>query len=660
MFLSKWSKYEIAVTSFVSIVVLTLLLVVSPPIPASLREQGLSAKGFIFFSVLFLLGALYALWLLSRLHFQRIEEVRQTEQEKAQRYESQVVQHIKLLESLALAIEAKDQTTQGHVRRTQIYATELGKKLKANENEIEALRFGALFHDIGKFAIPASLLNKPGKLSETEFARVRTHTDIAGDLLSSVNFPFSAEAIARFHHERWDGKGYPKGLQGEAIPLVARIMSVADFYDKARCNRPYREGLCRDDAIELLNAKSGSEFDPRVVETFIKHLSEFESLISPVDLNEQIQGKAKGIAQTDFDDEDVNENVFSLLNLETANELALLSVLAQNFSSSLGINDTLTILNEKLRKIVPFDSCVFYLNDKKNSKVFPAHVEGQHAKELSQNELNAGEGLTGWVMANTHAISSEIPQLDLYDLQNDVASEFKSALSVPLKHNDSVFGALTLYHTKHHAYTSEHLRLLEIVSLHAANAIYNAIVYEKNRETALFDTLTGLPNSRAFYMNLDQRLAECYRQEGTGQLTVISVDIDNFKLINETHGHGIGDKLLIEASKLIKDQLRAMDFLARYGGDEFIAILPQTSSEMANTVGERIRAAFESQVFSLGAKEPIEVYVSVGVASYPEDGEASFVLLNTANRKMHHQKQARKMSQLAGGNTNIIPFDGLR
>jgi diguanylate cyclase (GGDEF)-like protein len=223
-----------------------------------------------------------------------------------------------------------------------------------------------------------------------------------------------------------------------------------------------------------------------------------------------------------------------------------------------------------------------------------------------------------------------------------------------------VFGALTLYRAERNAYTNEHARLLEIVSLHAANAIYNAIVYEKNRETALFDTLTGVPNSRALYLTLDQRLAECYRQEDKGQLSVISFDIDNFKLVNEKHGHSAGDKLLIETANLIKDQLRAMDFLARYSGDEFIAILPQASNEMAKAVGERIKTIIKSHKFDLGANEPIEIQVSIGVSSYPDDGETSFELLNSANQKMHRQKQARKISLLADGNTNVIPFEGVR
>ncbi len=657
MSMSRWSKYEAAVTMLVCIVVIALFTVVSPPIPRYMGEHGLSSQGIIFFATVFLVGALYALWLLYRLHCQRIEEVRYTEREKAQQSHALVDLHVKLLESLALKIEAKDQTTRGHVRRTQIYAIELGKKLNISKTEIEALRFGALFHDIGKLAVPELLLNKPGKLSDAEFARVQTHTDIAGDLLKSVNYPYAVEAIARFHHERWDGKGYPKGLKGEAIPLVARIMAVVDFYDKARCNRPYREGNGRDEVIKMLEEKSGNYFDPNVVETFISNMDEFDSHIAETDLQEQLAGKpVSEKAEVEVVEKTPSQH---LLSVEAANELALLSVLAQNFSSSLGINDTLTLLTDKLQKIIPFNSCVFYLNDKKD-KVVPAHVAGENAEELSHNELEMNKGVTGWAMANTNAINSQLPQMDFYDLKDEVSEEYKSALSVPLKTNGAVFGALTLYNSERNAYTNEHQRILEMISLHAANAIHNALMYEKNRETALFDTLTGLPNNRAFYLTLDQRIAECQRLNQEDSLTVVSIDLDNFKQINETYNHEVGDKLLIAVADLIKGQLRSMDFLARYGGDEFIAILPHASYDMAQAVGERIKTAVETHLISVGTDEPIEALISVGVASYPQDGEVSFELLSAANRKMYRQKQSRKTSAFSDGNSNVIPFDNFR
>ncbi len=106
-----------------------------------------------------------------------------------------------------------------------------------------------MLHDIGKLAVPEYILNKPGKLTEAEFAKMKIHPTVGGDILKRVNFPYPVEDIVRYHHEKWDGSGYPKGLKGEGIPLVARIISVVDFYDATRCDRPYRKGMKREESL---------------------------------------------------------------------------------------------------------------------------------------------------------------------------------------------------------------------------------------------------------------------------------------------------------------------------------------------------------------------------------------------------------------------------
>src|SRR5213078_1165789 len=196
--------------------------------------------------------------------------------------------HMNTIESLAIAIDAKDQTTHGHVRRTQIYASEMGRLLKVGDQELRALFAGALLHDIGKLAVPEYILNKPGKLTEAEFAKIKIHPTVGGDILKRVQFPYPVEDIVRYHHEKWDGTGYPKGLRGEQIPLVARIISVVDFYDATRCDRPYRKGMKREDSLALLRKMSVSSFDPSVVELFVKHVIEFDNLIGREDIEQQV------------------------------------------------------------------------------------------------------------------------------------------------------------------------------------------------------------------------------------------------------------------------------------------------------------------------------------------------------------------------------------
>jgi diguanylate cyclase (GGDEF)-like protein len=185
------------------------------------------------------------------------------------------------------------------------------------------------------------------------------------------------------------------------------------------------------------------------------------------------------------------------------------------------------------------------------------------------------------------------------------------------------------------------VRLLESVCQHASSALNNALTYEKTKESALVDPLTELPNARGFYMMLEQRIAECQRMNRES-LAVISMDIDDFKVVNDQYGHTIGDRLLASVAGVIRRELRQMDILTRYAGDEFVAIMPMASSAMAVSVGERMRKAVESHWFSVRPDQMVGLGVSLGVACFPDDGETTEELLTAAARKMQQDKHGRK------------------
>ena len=170
--------------------------------------------------------------------------------------------HLRTIEALAIAIDAKDEVTHDHVHRVQIYATEMAKLFGLSESEIEALKAGALLHDIGKLAVPDYILNKPGPLTPAEFDRMKVHTVVGAEILERVGFPYPVMPVVRHHHERWDGHGYPDGLKGEEIPVTARILMVVDCFDAVREDRQYRKAMTREEAIELLKASSGTMYDP--------------------------------------------------------------------------------------------------------------------------------------------------------------------------------------------------------------------------------------------------------------------------------------------------------------------------------------------------------------------------------------------------------------
>ncbi|HEX6283958.1 MAG TPA: HD domain-containing phosphohydrolase, partial [Pyrinomonadaceae bacterium] len=401
----KRNTASLALLAAISVVSLILLFL----------SQGLA----LVFLAIMISGLVY---LFFKFDEKRVAELRQVEAERLRHAEEMATIHMNTIESLAIAIDAKDQTTHGHVRRTQIYATEMGKLFKVCESDLRALHAGALLHDIGKLAVPEYILNKPGKLTEAEFAKMKIHPTVGGDILKRVNFPYPVEDIVRYHHEKWDGSGYPKGLKGEQIPLIARIISVVDFYDATRCDRPYRKGMKREDSLGLLNSMVGSAFDPKVVKKFIEHVEEFDRLIDSEDIQEQVSSATvidretatkpdAGLA-SDILGTPVEQTGFRSIS-DAQREVFALHEIAQTIGSSLSLTDTVTLVANKLKAIVPFDSCVIFLVDERSGKAVAAHAVGEEAEMFSSRRITVGDGITGWVIANARSMCNASPELDM-------------------------------------------------------------------------------------------------------------------------------------------------------------------------------------------------------------------------------------------------------
>ncbi|HEX8118870.1 MAG TPA: diguanylate cyclase [Pyrinomonadaceae bacterium] len=629
---------------------LALLFAAQGPLGA--REASALAAGSL---------ALILLLYLPFRHKRVVEEVRRADEERLSLAESAAELNLRAVESLAIAIDAKAQTTHGHVRRTQTYAVELGRLLNVSEGELEALKAGALLHDIGNLAVPGHILNKPGRLSPAEFEKMKVHTTVGGDIVSRVGFPFPVEDAVRFHHERWDGTGYPRGLKGERIPLVARIIAAVDFYDSTRCDRPYRAGMTREQSLALLRSKAGKSFDPVVVEMFVKHAETFDALLSPADLHEQVNGGGPKGLQTTPPAPEANtsgewSNGFRSI-ARAQREVSALHELTQILGASLNLQDTAALVAARLREIVPFDACVIYALEDRTGRAEPVFAAGEWVEFFSARSVAAGEGITGWVVANARGMCHTPPELELSGAPADVASQVRDCLSAPLVREDGAFGVVTLFSKAAGAYTAEHLRLLDSVCLHTSGAINNALAHERTRESALTDQLTGLPNARALQLMLEHRLAECRRYEGE-VVSVLSVNVDDFKDVNEQFGHGVGDRVLASLSAVVKGQLRQMDMLARFAGDEFLAVLPGADARVASMVAERVRQAVESQVFNVKTGRNVEVRVSAGTGSYPSDGETADELLQSATRAMRSDKQSRRNP--ATSPAAVVPIDAYR
>jgi diguanylate cyclase (GGDEF)-like protein/putative nucleotidyltransferase with HDIG domain len=558
--------------------------------------------------------------------------------------------HLATAEALATAIDAKDQTTHCHVRRVQIYAAGMGKALGLSKDEIAALKAGALLHDIGKLAVPPHILNKPGRLSPAEFDKMKIHTTVGAQMLSRVEFPYPVVPIVRHHHEQWNGLGYPDGLKGDQIPITARIISVVDCFDSIREDRPFRRGMTRSEAIALLLRGSGTHFDPKIVDLFIKKLPLFESQISSLGLAQQLSESnlSEHFSLDRIDLAQTRERGCFMAYDQIKNahrEVYALYEIARTFGSSLDTEETLAVLVDKIGHVVSFDTCVVYLYDELRGYAKAAHVAGMNAAAFSKKCVAPGEGVTGFALANRSPINHLQPGLDLVGIELESGVEYRSMASLPLFKDEQLLGALSVYSSELDQYADDHMRLLETVTTLASDALANAMHHAEAESNALTDLLTALPNARYLALRFEEEASRARRTSRCFQ--VVMLDLDDFKIVNDTFGHRIGDQMLREMARIIQAQLREYDFLARYAGDEFVAIV----QELAESQVEELRVRIENAVsrFSLhaGGDQHARVGISIGTATYGVNGETLDQLLVAADQAMYRVKSSHKLDKLS-------------
>ena len=557
--------------------------------------------------------------------------------ETSNRHAEQMAElHLKTIEALAIAIDAKDEVTPDHVHRVQIYATGLARLFGLSEPELEALKAGALLHDIGKLAVPDYILNKPGPLTPAEFDKMKVHTIVGAEILERVGFPYPVVPVVRHHHERWDGRGYPDGLRGDEIPMTARILTLSDCFDAVREHRNYRDAMTRDQAIEMLREGSGSVFDPNVVRTFLEHLDEFDAEIRERCVEPQrIESRRPGEARA----EKLDSGPMVYERIRSAHrEVITLYDIAQTIGTSLDLRDTFAVFASRLEDIVSYTTCVLYLVRPDSTDVEAVHIAGRYAEIFKSKSLPSGAGIAGWVVANRHPMHNCDPRLDFDVLKVDLPESYRTATVVPLMREDAVLGALAMYSADLSSYTADHLRLMEAVAKLASDAIANAVHHERTETSALTDMLTGLPNARALRYRFEEEADRARRHRD--RFSVMMMDLDGFKAVNDRFGHQAGDQLLRELSVLLLSHIRSADFVSRYAGDEFVAIM-QVGQEEVQELSQRIQREIDRHDFGFQGSK-LFIGLSLGCASFGVDGETLDELLLAADRAMYADKARRK------------------
>ena len=364
------------------------------------------------------------------------------------------------------SIESKDIHTQGHCERVADLSSALAAKAGLDENSLFWFRIGALLHDVGKLIVPAEVLNKPGKLTDEEWALVRRHPEAGEQMLADVQFPWDVSPMVRSHHERWDGKGYPDGLAGENIPLPARILCVADVYDALTTERSYKRAFSQLEAIEIMRREVGKQFDPQL---FVK----FEEMVRR-----------------------------GTVNAPAASQRAM-----------------------------------------------PTRRSGKNG-------------------------------------------------TVTVSEEDDLTGALV-----RRAFTN----------------VITAVLAERRR--------TGAP------------------------VTLLVVDVDQFKSVNDTFGHLAGDDALRLVVGVIREQLRPGQYVGRYAGDEFVILLPGLDADGGRAIAEDIRRTTAELAIPLRDQpdRTMSVTLSVGVATAPQHGETFEAMFSAADRALFEAKREGRDKVVVAG-----------
>jgi diguanylate cyclase (GGDEF)-like protein len=407
--------------------------------------------------------------------------------------------------------------------------------------------------------------------------------------------------------------------------------------------------MTHDAALDLLSQESGKALDPTVVQMFMRMLPD---LSAEADRLENAPGRRLSLESTSdrgrpavgFQSETPKVTTVFEDIAHAHREIYALYEIAQTMGTSLGVADTMALISSKLIGLVPFTSCALFLFTEETDSLRCRFATGAEADAIQSMAIRSGQGLTGWVARNRRPLVNARPSADFEaaGLSHQPTS-LQSALVSPLVFNDRFIGTLAVYHATADFYTDDHRRLLDRVSEQASAVIHNSIVFEQTQEDSLTDPLTGLPNTRFMFMHLTRELARAERLRS--EVALLVMDLDNFKDINDSHGHHVGDRALREVAKVLRNGIRPYDICVRYAGDEFIVVLSGCGQDEAERKRLELQQAVDALEFEARPGRRIALGISIGIAISPHDGDTYESLLATADSRMYRDKTRRKQAR---------------
>ena len=528
------------------------------------------------------------------------------------------------------AVEAKTPHTKGHSERVAQYAVLIAQGLGLERKQVELVRDAGLVHDVGKMLLPEEVLTARRALEPVQQAAMMSHPLLSYEVLERSGLSPELLLPVRHHHEWYGGGGYPDGLLGESIPLESRILAVADAFEAMTAGRYYKARKSIEQAVEELTRGKGTQFDPVVVDAFIRRIKRGDvpvpvpkAVPAPVEAEQPKVPLAR--SQLPW--------TLGMMTMTQYKASTILFRLGQEVRSVLDLGAVLIKILSLLKEIQGYNNCAIFLKEETGDLVMHAAI-GCRMHQKGER-VAKGEGIVGWV--GEYNVVRLIPDVtaDPSYLESSLLGS-GAMLAAPLSTEGKAAAVLVIEHDVPDAFTSDDAHLLGVIGPYIASVIEVALLHQQAKTAAIYDSLTGVHNHRYFYERLEQELARTRRH--AHPLSIAIIDVDNLKQINDLYGHLAGDKALRKMGQILRENVRASDIVARYGGDEFAIIMPEARKEEAEKVMSRLMLFLDATRVKLNGETFAMPPRSYGLATFPTDGNTPTELFAAADALLYKSK----------------------
>ncbi len=530
------------------------------------------------------------------------------------------------VQTLAGAIELREQLHGRSAERAEV-SDRLAEYLGLDSSHRRRVRYAALLQDLGKLGLPDSILNKETRLNSEERAIMMTHPAVGAELLSRFDSLADLAPLVRAHHECFNGDGYPDGLSGNAIPVEMRIVAVVNAFFNVTLDLPAPIEATLADGISELHRFAGVGVDPGVVEAFITMCEIAARMRAPwYERLEQASKQRQTIAG--------GGRPRDILSVADSRELRIIYRVAQESSAVLDMDVLLQRIVDILREVMGYYMVAVIL-PVEGVPGLSVGAQSGYPIDVTGRSFPPGEGITGWVYQ--HGTPLIVPDVREDPRYIGLDPKVRSELAFPLISRGRLIGVLNAESEYLNAFSAADLALMSAVGSQLAASVEVAQMHDTLKREASHDPLTRLNNRRLFLSRIQQEIARA--QAANGAFSVVFLDVDDLKLVNDTYGHLAGDALLREVANALTDAVRGEDVVARYGGDEFVVLLPATPRAAATVVAQRIADGIARHRFMAGRELRKIPGVSLGLATFPDDGQTPDELLAVADVTLYEQKR---------------------